>query len=282
MKLKISLMFAGWATVVIGLFLATLAGSIAEEQFMITGNGRQFVQAVVMSVIIVPIVLYLYKQFHKHIRKDENPPYSMKRSLHFFTGFLFVTGLGFAGLFIAHTLGWISIEQWHAPNGWVSALLINMLIAFFYEAFPEELALRGLVYDVLRHRFAIWLSILAQTFIFVLVALSVLVLQAIFGMVTFESILFSMPNFILLFFFGIALALIRECTGSLWSAVGFHLGYLALARFVFMPNEYGAPPIVTFQDTIGYGIGAMFLIAMVILGAILTLLILFTASRWRR
>lgn len=282
MKKWFSLLLSGWATVTVALFLASITGEIAEEQFLITGDGRQIIQAIVMSIIVIPIILFLYKQLHKLTGKVEKPSYSLKRGHHFFTGFFIAIGLAIIGLFIASAFGWIDIEQWHAPQYWIGALFLNMLIAFFYEALPEELALRGLIYDVLQHRFAVWVSIFAQTLVFVFVAFSVNLLQVFIGMNPVETLLFSIPQMILLFFFGIALALIRVWTGSLWAAIGFHLGYLAMARFIMMPNEYGAPPIVTFQDTIMPLAGASFLIIVIVLGAILILLTLLIIRRLRK
>lgn len=272
MKKGLLLLLGGWATVTVGLFLATVAGTIAEEQFAIVGNGQLVIQATVMSIIIVPIIIYLYQQLYRLIGKPERPVYSLIRGHYFFTGFFLAAALAVVGLFIASALGWIEIEQWHQPQDWIGALLINMLIAFFYEALPEELALRGFVYDVLRHRFAVWLSVLAQTLLFVAFSIGVSLLQVIVGMSTVESI-FIIPHMILLFFFGIALALTRVWTGSLWAAIGFHLGYLAMARFFMMPTEYGAPPIVIFQDLIMDGVGSSFLTMLIILGAIFILLV---------
>jgi uncharacterized protein len=282
MKKWLLYLLGGWATVTVGLFLATVAGTIAEEQFAIVDNGQLLIQAAIMSIVIIPIIIYLYQQLYKLIGKPEDPVYSLKQGHYLFTGFFLAAGLAVVGLFITSALGWIEIEQWHEPQYWTGALLINMLIAFFYEALPEELALRGFVYDVLRHRFSVWLSVLAQTLLFVAFSIGVSLLQVIVGMSTVESI-FMIPHMILLFFFGIALALIRVWTGSLWAAIGFHLGYLAMARFFMMPTEYGVPPIVSFQDTLMYGVGASFLTMVIILGAIFILLVFLGIKRlWKK
>ncbi|AXF57131.1 CPBP family intramembrane glutamic endopeptidase [Salicibibacter kimchii] len=282
MKNWFVLLLGAWATATIGIFLAVIAGDISEEQFRITGDGRQIIQATVMSVIIIPIILFLYRRLHKLTGKPNKPAYSFKRSHHFFTGFFLATVLAVISLFTASMIGWIDINQWHAPQYWISALLINMLIAFFYEALPEELALRGFVYDVLKHRFAVWLSIFAQSLVFVFFAFGHHILQVIVGMEPIEIILLSIPSYVLFFVFGIALALIREWTGSLWAAVGFHLGYLVMARFLIMPEEYGAPPIVSYQDTFMYLVGALFMITGIMLGGILLFLLFLLIKRLLR
>lgn len=48
-----------------------------------------------------------------------------------------------SGFTIAHLLGWVKITQFHFSIHLVTVLLLNMIIAFFYEAFPEELTFRG-------------------------------------------------------------------------------------------------------------------------------------------
>jgi hypothetical protein len=279
LKKTFSILLGGWAAVTVGLFLAVVAGNVAEAQFSITRNGRLIIQAVVMSMIVVPAVLYLYKQLYRRIGQVETPSYSIKKAPHFFTGFLFATGLAIIGLIVANGLDLIEVDQWHAPDYWIGALFLNMLIAFFYEALPEELALRGLIFDVLRNRFAVWLSVIIQTFIFVTVSVGVSLLQAVFGMTAIDITM--LPQLMLLFVFGIALALIRIYTGSLWAAIGFHLGYLAMARFLILPAGYGAPPIVTFQETM-YGLGSLLIIAVIMFGSIIILLFLLVIKRTQK
>ncbi len=274
-------LLGGWATATLGLFLAVVAGTVAETQFAIIGNGRQLIQAVVMSIIVVPVILYLYQRMHKRIGKVE-PAYTLNRLPHFLTGFLLVVLLAIVSLFSFNMLGLITIEQWHAPFSWVGALLLNMLIAFFYEALPEELAMRGLIYDVLRQRLSVWLSVLVQALVFIGFSAGITLLLVMVGISPASSLAALPSQLILHFFFGIALALIRVWTGSLWAAIGFHLGYLSVARFLLMPAEYGAPPVLTFQDTIMQGVGASLAVMFIILGAICLLLVLLGIRTMRK
>ncbi|WP_245548505.1 CPBP family glutamic-type intramembrane protease [Gracilibacillus lacisalsi] len=94
----------------------------------------------------------------------------------------------FFGIFLAASFGWISIEKWHTPDQWLIAILVNMGIAFLYEALPEELALRGFVFDVLRHRFATWVAVQLQTLIFLSVPLTTTLLQVLIGLAPGNSI----------------------------------------------------------------------------------------------
>lgn len=272
-------LFSGWITVTIALFLATVAGRVSELQFSVTGNGIQMIQAIVMSIIVIPIIIYLYKKMHEQMNKPEKPAYSLDRAPHSLTGFLFVLVLAVSGLFLMDAIGWITLEQWHSPKAWVGALLLNMSIALFYEALPEEIAMRGFIYDMLRLKLSVWQTVIIQAFIFLAFSAGVTLLQVMVGMASTANILALLPNLILHFFFAIALALIRVFTGSLWASVGFHLGYLAVARFILMPEAYGATPIVTFRDNMMQGVGAVYAIMFIILGTIILLLILLGIKR---
>lgn len=274
-------LLGGWATAMLGLFLAIVAGEVSEAQFAISGNGRKLIQAAVMSIIVVPVILYLYRRMYEQFGKPEKLAYALNRVHHFFTGFLFVVVLAVASLFMVNALGLISMEEWGAPLSWIGALLLNMLIAFFYEALPEELAMRGFVYDVLRHRLSVWQSVLVQALVFIAFSAGISLLLVVIGIAPAASLAALPSQLILHFFFGIALALIRVWTGSLWASIGFHLGYLAMARFLFMPDEYGAPAVVIYNDTIMQGVGASMSVMFVIIGSIFLLLIFLGIRRMR-
>ncbi|MED2948831.1 CPBP family glutamic-type intramembrane protease [Bacillus subtilis] len=56
-----------------------------------------------------------------------------------------------------------------------------MIIAFFYEAFPEELTFRGTVYYALNKRWNCFMALLLQPILFVLAPIIVSGLQYIAG-----------------------------------------------------------------------------------------------------
>ncbi len=89
--------------------------------------------------------------------------------------------------------------------------------------------MRGLLYDVLRHRFVAWLAVLLQTMLFLSVPIAVSQIQALVGLAPGNVI--TMHYIILILCFGICLQLLRLLTGSLWTSIGFHLAYLEIARF---------------------------------------------------
>ncbi|MEI4623589.1 CPBP family intramembrane metalloprotease [Bacillus pfraonensis] len=277
----IFLLIAGWTTLTTGLFLGSLSGTIAEQQFNLSRNIKLLIQGIVMSGLVVPTILYLYQRVYRLTGiKPKKPVYSWENAYHFITGVLLATLLASLGFIIASFQGWIVIEKWHAPNYWFTALLINMVIAFFYEALPEELALRGMIYDILRHRFIAWLAVLFQTLLFLSIPIAVNQIQAIVGLSPGNSI--DLSYIILILCFGICLQLLRLWPGSLWTAIGFHLTYLEIARFVIFQNGYDVPPIVTYQDSV-LGLGGLFVaVGMIIVGGIVVSLIILGVKRFIR
>lgn len=121
---------------------ATLVGSMASQ----AGASKllkQGIQAGLVTLITVPLLYILLK------RMSSRPFYSIGLSgwrqaiPNAIIGAIYVIVLSGSGFAIAHLLGWIKITQFHFSVHLVTVLLLNMIIAFFYEAFPEELTFRG-------------------------------------------------------------------------------------------------------------------------------------------
>lgn len=270
-KSKLLLVFGGWATLSAGLFIAVISGNFAEEYFGADESARQIIQAAVMSGFVIPIILWLYN-FHNN--RAERSSYSLKSAYHIFSGLIIAWSFGIVIFLIMNFVGWINIIQWNSLHEWIAPFLFTLFVAFFYEALPEELAIRGLVYDVLRNNYSIWVSIFIQAIIFVLVAFTVNVLQVVTGMESVEILLLNSIQFILLFVFGIVLALLRELSGNIWISVGFHLGYLTLARYLFTPYELSQSSIIKYEDELVLMLGFTLSIAILLLSMIFILIIL--------
>ncbi|MCM3340689.1 CPBP family intramembrane metalloprotease [Paenibacillus sp. MER TA 81-3] len=273
----IRLLLAGWSTLVAALFLASSSGDVTVQLFGSSKHAQYLVKGLVMSGLVVPIILYLYQHLYRMTGiKPKTPIYSWKRGYHFFTGVLLAIALGAMGFIIASSQGWIVIEKWHAPDQWFAALLINVVFAVLYEALPEELGLRGFLYDVLRHRFPAWLSVLLQTLLFVAVTTAVALIQAFVGLAPGVSL--DISYIVIIFCFGVGLQLLRLWTGSLWASIGYHLTYLEIMRFAILPHVYGVPPIITYQDSV-HGLSFLFAIAMMQIGGIIVSLVILGTKR---
>src|SRR5699024_1184372 len=125
------------------------------------------------------------------------------------------------------------------------ALLLDTVTAFLYEAFPEELFLRGLIYEQLRRKFSFLVSLFFQTMIFLLVAVSSFMLQSVlFG----DPFSITPDYIILIFFFGLVLQLAKEYTGTLWMSIIFHLIYLDTARLISGATSTGKERLIVLDD----------------------------------
>lgn len=274
----IKLLLIGWSTLVASLVLASLSGNISGQLFGSSIEFQNLMQGLVMSGLVVPIVLYLYQHVYRMSGvKPNTPVYSWKRLYHFITGVFLASALASLGFIIAGFQGWLIIEEWHAPNQWYSALLINIIFAFFYEALPEELGLRGLIYDVLRYRFSTWLSVLLQTLLFVAVAITVPVIQALIGFTPGVSI--NIFYIILILCFGICLQLLRLWTGSLWTSMGFHLTYLEIMRFATSPDQHGVAPIITYNESVP-GLAVLISVSTMVIGGIIVSLVILSVKHF--
>lgn len=142
---------------------------------------------------------------------------------------------------------------------------MNSIIAFLYEAFPEEVIFRGFLYSALRLRLGQFLAVLMQTVLFVLFPIALVGLQHLFG---FNSMSITPDYVILIASFGLALQIIRLLLNNLWASIGFHLAYLEIARFVVPQGEQpyieGIPSILSY-DELEPGIGMVFLLLIMII-----------------
>ena len=93
-------------------------------------------------------------------------------------------------------------------------VLLAMLVLLF-EALPEELLFRGLLWSTLRERLPVWATIVTQALLFTL-----------FGWAIGAAP--SLDRLLVFVLFGLALGVLRWATDSVWGTIGFHLG----AQFV--------------------------------------------------
>ncbi|MCI4166546.1 CPBP family intramembrane glutamic endopeptidase [Bacillus spizizenii] len=263
-----------WGTFVFALFFATLVGSMASQ----AGASKllkQGIQAGLVTLITVPLLYILLKRF------SSRPFYSIGLSgwrqaiPKAIMGAMYVIVLSASGFAIAHLLGWIKVTQLHFSAHLVTVLLLNMMIAFFYEAFPEELTFRGTVYNALNRRFNCFIALLLQPILFVLAPLTVSGLQYIAGI---ESPAITLDYIVLLLFFGFILQLLRIVTKSLWTSIAFHLAFLENSRFFVLQGD---ERFITYEEIVP-GTGALFIILFMLLIVGTLLLIPAVVARWWR
>lgn len=279
MKRWSSFLVYGWAILTFGLFLAIVIGEATAWLFPEWKYAEKIVQAIALSALIIPVTIYLYKQWYRNIAQANTNVYVFSKFFHILTGLLFPIGLTIGSLLVMNALDWIDLGNWQFPGSWLGALALNFGIALFYEALPEEIIMRGFIYDVLRHKLSVWSSVLMQAIIFLAFSAGTTLLLVLAELSPLTNLILLPSELILHFFFAIALVLFRVWTKSLWASIGFHVGYLMMARFIIHSNTYGAPAIVEYQNNIAPGFGELLLTIAIIPGAIGILLVLLLVRR---
>lgn len=174
----LAIVFLSSLSMVIGLFTATLIGQQVEQ-----AGGAMWASAitrgVVISLIVVPVVFWIRRRYRIQLRLI---PLSRVGLLHVLGGAVLPLLLVICGFITASQLGWIDIVEWHFSFQLLSSILINVGFAFLYEALPEELTMRGLVYSGLRMKFPAFLAYVGQIILFVFVPVTVNFLQQLVGM----------------------------------------------------------------------------------------------------
>ncbi|WP_052759762.1 CPBP family glutamic-type intramembrane protease [Paenibacillus sp. DMB20] len=248
----------GWVSMVIGLFTATWTGHLIEEV-----GGPDWTAAMTKCVLVSLIVIAAVNWIRRRYPIDKLLPLTKAAMVQLLIGAGFPVVLAACGFLLAIQFEWIDIVEWHFSFQFVTAVAVNTGMAFLYEALPEELTMRGLVYSGLRTKFHYVGAYVGQVLLFIGVPVTVNFLQQMAGMEPGVDI--NTDYVILLFAFGTVLQLLRNITGSLWTSIGFHLGYLEISRFVVAQN---VPHLVTYTERYEE-IGNLFILfGMVILGGI--------------
>src|SRR5699024_12331481 len=97
-------------------------------------------------------------------------------------------------------------------------ILVNIITAFMYEAFPEEVLIRGLIFEELRKKFRFFTTLFLQPLIFICVPIAVMAMESIFFHKPFAV---TLDYFLLFFFFVISLLLYRSYSGCFLVSIVF-------------------------------------------------------------
>ena len=261
----------GWLALIIGLYTATLVGKLLEDANT-SEPTVQLIKGIIISIIVLIVTYNVQTRMLNRSWKDifgSNPRHGI---ISFLIGAGLAVGLAILGFVIASWQGWITIVEWHISPQLLGSIAINMMFAFLYEALPEEVALRGFVYNTLKLKLPAFVAFLCQLGLFVLVPIAVAYLQFLSGMGMVNQI--SVDYIVLLLGFGTTLQLLRSFTGSLWTSIGFHLAYLEISRFAVLQREQR---LFTFEESVP-GAGELFvlffmtvIVAAIILGCMLAI-----------
>lgn len=135
--------------------------------------------------------------------------------------------------------------------------VIVLLLVLAYEAIPEELIFRGLLFSVLRRRLRPWLTVIVQAACFCLFGLAIGAAQ-------------NAERLLLFAVFSLALGTIRALTGSVYATIGFHAVFQVITQTVNGP-QWSAVDLV---DPELWMRDVAFFLAPLVLGPVLVWLVL--------
>lgn len=252
-----------------------ISGNIGRYLMETQGMNRQtalLLQGVIFTSLTLVVLCWL---------KTKNPALfkliglkGVRSFTKLFIGISIPFFLLLSGIFTAVLFGGIENVRINITSGILMAILINTITALIYEAFPEEVFIRGLLFSELRKKFRFTISLFIQVPIFMCVPILVMALPALFFNEPFQL---TIDYFILLFVFGIALQLYREYTGSLWMSILYHVIYLEVARYISNGGIYNPNVTLLKFDEIFGGFMTLylsFLFMVVFSNVILTLLLI--------
>lgn len=229
-----------WLVLCAGVGFSVTLGRLVSEWFSLGPGGVAAVQALLVSVLVVPVVLWLRRRIdHKSLQGLG----LARRSLRPVTISVAV-GLGTACLVWLPALwaGWLAIENVDLTQ-LMMFILVNTLLLTFYEALPEELALRGYAWTTIRESWTPFFAALVVTALFPLSSAVISFIQTgsglLLGVETSGLALVPAGNdaiayFLQLIFFGLALAAARRIPvpGALAICIAFHVVQLSVNRIL--------------------------------------------------
>lgn len=235
--------------VIVSLFLF-VSGNVGQYLIETQGMDKQIamlLQGMVFTGLTL-VVLFVLKRENPDLLKNiglKGVNSSSKLMLGIALPFILLV----SGILTAYLFGGIENVRLNLTTNVIIAILINSLTAFMYEAFPEEVFIRGLIFEELHKKYRFIISLILQPFIFICVPIMVMAMASIFFS---EPFAVTIDYFILLFIFGIALQLYRRYTGTLWMSILFHIVYLEVARYISMGGMYNPDvALLEFDETFG-------------------------------
>lgn len=255
----------GAAVMALALGTAGAAGQAAHVWFGLDGTARQALTATVCAGLAVSLIFALRRGVDRRPMSDLglNPTPNARSTtpttrsttqtariglLKALLGVVVTGGSAAAMLGLGTAVGWL---DWSAldPARLAVFIVLNGIIAFGLEAFPEELVFRGYVYRTLNQALRRWTAFLLTVLLFTFAGAGASVVHSVVG--TLLRLDVPAPAFapagedpivyaVMYPVFGVTLLLARITTGSLWTSVAVHLTYLTVVRVALDGTARGA------------------------------------------
>lgn len=220
---------------VVTLIVFTAVTFLGDQLFQteIPANFVIVLRAALLSSIVATIVWW-------YIKKEKQSRASIGLQSVKCSSRLFLLGMGLIlvpllmTLLISSLAGWASYE-FNPDRTLVLQQLLGILVIFLFEAFPEEMIFRGLIFGKLSQQYSARKSLLITSLLFVLFPVfSVGIQQLIFaGPVTVggsSSITGSYLIYMTIFAF--VTGFIRILTKNIWTSIGFHMVFVSMNQIL--------------------------------------------------
>ena len=242
---------AAWLLTLVALALAGWAGEFVQTAFGAGRYARYGLQALIMSGLVVPGILWLRVNLDRAPVSGLGLPGPGKALRDMALGIGLIALPLFATIFVAKLFGWADVSVTDAEGAWVG-LLFSVLTVFFFEALPEELAFRGYIYSNLNTRWSRWLAGAVAVALFVLLPTVLVPIQEHvlkMDVVVGGSSGLTAGYLITMAVFGSFVQYLRILTGTIWMGVGFHFAFVLLNRVI------GPRPtdLIQFSDIVAPG-----------------------------
>lgn len=233
---------SGWLVLCTGIGLSVSFARFIGAAVPLGPASIPLIQAAFVTALVVPTILWLRRKADKKpiaglgLARQSLKPIGIGLSVGLATG-VAAWAPGFAA-------GWIRVENFR-PAEVLIFVALNIVLLFFYEAFPEELALRGYAWTSLSE--GKWRPIVATLIVTTLFSFSSLIISAAqtisalaigvepSGIAIAPAGNDPIAYFLQLFLFGLALVAARRIPipGALAVAITFHIVQLTTNRVIF-------------------------------------------------
>ena len=249
------------------LFLAVLGLAEWLTVNAVSPNIISVIRGVLLSILFASLAWVM-------VRNGENPFKTI--GLNTWSKNLTYFGLGLGLLlvpllltiFFSNLAGWASY-QLNQNSAIVERQLLVLLVVFLFEAFPEEIIFRGVIFGKLAAKYNKWKSSIITVALFVLFPIFVFPIQKLFmsGPIVIggnEGI--TIGYLIYMTIFGFFTAGLRVFTKNIWTSIGFHLLFVSMNHLMGIHNK-GLIVITDYSNELS--IQLIFLVSLILMGSIL-------------
>lgn len=225
---------AAWLLIFLALGLAGWTGERVEAFLGAGSRGRYWLQAFIMSGLVVPGIWWLRTRVDCQSMKGLGFP-GWRRSLTTFGLGIGIIALPVLAIVVLTTLaGWGTVILDLSPTG-LARLWYALGTVFLFEALPEELVFRGYIYRNLNTALPRWAAGALTVVLFVLLPVLLTPVQHYLigtrisvggaGSITASYIITMM-------LFGVFTQYLRILSGTIWTSIGFHFAFVLANRIV--------------------------------------------------